>query len=259
VLARIITERRQGLPQADLLGALLTATGPDGAPVLGDREIRDEVATLFVAGHETTANALTWTQWLLATHPEIQARLEEEVDRVCMGRQPGVAEVPNLALCSHVIEESMRLMPPAWIIGRESLSALSIGGVPIARGTTVLMSQWVVHRDPRWFAQPERFDPDRWANGFADRLPDFAYFPFGGGARTCIGAGFARMEMVLLLASMVGRYRLSLAPGAVIEPVPTITLRPRFGMPMIVHGRSPREALPIVTPPQAGVAECHPA
>jgi len=245
VLGRIIAERRRGQPQADLLGALLTATTPDGVPVMGDREIRDEVATLFVAGHETTANALTWTQWLLASHPGIQARLEEEVDRVCMGRPPSVAEVPCLTLCRYVIEESMRLMPPAWIIGREALSPVSIGGLLIARGTTVLMSQWVVHHDPRWFAQPERFDPDRWANGFADRLADFAYFPFGGGARTCIGAGFARMEMVLLLASMVARFRLSLAPDALIEPVPTITLRPRYGMPMIVHSRTPCETMPV--------------
>jgi cytochrome P450 len=252
VLGRIITHHRSGGSQADLLGALLSAVGPDGSPALTDRELRDEVATLFVAGHETTANALTWTLWLLATHPEIQVRLEQEIDGVCTGRHPTSADVPRLTFCGQVIEESMRLMPPAWIIGREALAAVMVGDVPIARGTTVLMSQWVVHRDPRWFIQPDEFRPDRWAGGLADRLPDFAYFPFGGGPRSCIGAGFARLEMILLLATMVCRHRLTLADGAHVEPVATITLRPRFGMPMVVHERPLAAAVATRPVPLAG-------
>ena len=238
VLGRIISERRAGPPQADLLGTLLAATGADGRPALDDRQLRDEVATLFVAGHETTANALTWTQWLLATHPEVRTRLEAEIDGVLAGRTATVDDVPRLAYCAQVLDESMRLMPPAWIIGREALTAVDIGGLRVARGTTVLMSQWVVHRDPRRFPEPERFLPERWADDLAGRLPPFTYFPFGGGPRICIGMGFARLELVLLLASMVARFRLELAPGAQVVPLPTITLRPLHGMPMVASSRT---------------------
>jgi cytochrome P450 len=238
----IISRRRAGPAQADLLQALLDARAPDGGPGLDDRQLRDEVVTLFVAGHETTANALSWTQWLLAAHPQISARLEDELERVLGDRLPGAGDVPRLPYCAHIIDEAMRLMPPAWIIGREALADIDLGACTVARGTTVLMSQWVVHRDPRWYSDPASFRPERWADGLAERLPPFAYFPFGGGPRHCIGAGFARMEMVLLLATMAGRHRLELAPGAVVEAVPTITLRPRFGLPMIVRARPPRGA-----------------
>ena len=196
VLGRIISERRAGPPQADLLGALLAATCPDGRPALDDRQLRDEVATLFVAGHETTANALTWTQWLLATHPDVRARLEAELDGALAGRAPTVDDLPRLAYCAQVLDESMRLMPPAWIIGREAHTAVDIGGLRVARGTTVLMSQWIVHRDPRRFPDPERFVPERWAGDLAGRLPPCTYFPFGSGPRICIGMAFARMVSV---------------------------------------------------------------
>ena len=237
VLARIIDKRRQAPPQLDLLGALLAITHEDGRPALNDRQLRDEVATLFFAGHETTANALTWTHWLLSTHPAVQQRLEQEIDTVLDGRPPTVADVPHLDLCRQVLDESMRLLPPVWIIGREAVSRVEIGSRSIRRGTTVLMSQWVVHRDPRWFPDPERFTPERWADGLAERLPPFAYFPFGGGPRICIGAGFARMEMVLLLASMVARFRLTPAPGTRLELLPSLTLRPREGLQMMVAER----------------------
>jgi cytochrome P450 len=242
VLGRIISQRRQQAappgPANDLLGALLAITGDDGRPALDDRQLRDEVATLFVAGHETTANALTWTLWLLAKNPDVRQRLEQEVDIILAGRQPAVEDVPRLSFCRHVLDESMRVMPPVWIIGREAIDAVTIGEHDLAKGTTVLMSQWVVHRDPRWFPDPESFLPQRWANGLAERLPPFAYFPFGGGPRICIGAAFARMEMVLLLASMISRFRMNLASGANIEPLASLTLRPRTGMPMVVEKRS---------------------
>ena len=248
VLGRIISQRRQGPPRPDVLSALLQAARPDGTPALDDRAIRDEVATLFLAGHETTANALSWTHWLLARHPDCQARLERELDETLAGRPPSLADLPQLPYCRQVIEESMRLMPPAWIIGREALVPVEIAGALVQRGTTVLMSPWVVHRDRRWFAEPERFLPERWGDGLAERLPDFAYFPFGGGARSCIGAGFARMEMALLLACMASRFRMTLAPGARIEALPTITLRPRWGMPMVLQARS--SPVPTIPPPQ---------
>jgi cytochrome P450 len=240
LIGGIISQRRAGPARGDLLQALLDARSPDGGPGLDDRQLRDEVVTLFVAGHETTANALSWTQWLLAAHPQVQSRLELELDRVLAGRAPDAGDVPQLPYCAQVIEEAMRLMPPAWIIGREALADIDLGPCRVPRGTTVLMSQWVVQRDPRWFSDAASFRPERWADGLAERLPAFAYFPFGGGPRHCIGAGFARMEMVLLLATMAARFRLELAPGAVVEAVPTITLRPRYGLPMIVRARPAR-------------------
>jgi cytochrome P450 len=257
LIGGIISARRAGAPHPDLLQALLDARGPEGGPGLDDRQLRDELVTLFVAGHETTANALSWTQWLLAAHPQQQERLEDELDRVLGGRPPGALDVPLLPYCAQVIDEAMRLMPPAWVIGREALSDIDLGPCTVRRGTTVLMSQWVVHRDARWFADPAAFRPERWADGLAARLPAFAYFPFGGGPRHCIGAGFARMEMVLLLATMAARHRLALAPGAAVEAVPTITLRPRHGLPMIVRARPPRPqaaAGPARARPDAGPA-----
>lgn len=238
VLKRIIDERRRGPLQDDLLGALLAAVDDDGRPAFSDGQLRDQVATLFFAGHETTANALTWTHWLLSTHPDICARLEAEVDAVLAGREPGPADATRLRYCGQVIDETMRLMPPVWIIGREASETVDIGGIPVVKGTTVLMSQWVVHRDPRWFPEPERFMPERWEDGLAQRLPPCTYFPFGGGLRSCIGNHFARMEMLLLLATMVGRFRLTLAPGAEVVPYPSLTLRPQKGLLMTVATRT---------------------
>ena len=237
LIAGIIARRRAGPQRSDLLQALLDARDQAGGPGLDDRQLRDELVTLFVAGHETTANALTWAQWLLAAHPQAEQRLAAEVAGVLQGRTPEAGDVARLPYCAQVVDEAMRLMPPAWIIGREALADVPLGGRTVRRGTTVLMSQWVVHRDPRWYAEPDAFRPERWAEALAERLPACAYLPFGGGPRHCIGAGFARMEMVLLLATMAGRCRLALAPGAVVEAVPTITLRPRHGLPMSVHVR----------------------
>ena len=238
LLTTIIETRRKAAPHDDLLGSLLAAIGDDGKPVFTDRQLRDQVATLFFAGHETTANALSWTHWLLATHPDCLAHLESEVDRVLGGRMATVGDVPQLRYCSQVLDVSMRLMPPAWVLGREAIEPVDIGGITVARGTTVLMSQWVMHRDPRWFTEPTRFMPERWAGDLAQQLPAYVYFPFGAGPRICIGANFARMEMALLLATMVSRFTLRLAPDANVEPLPTLTLRPRHGLRMVVQQRS---------------------
>jgi cytochrome P450 len=230
VLTRIIETRRQAPVQADLLGALLAARGEDGGPGFSPTQLRDQVATLFFAGHETTANALVWTHWLLASQPAALATLEAELATVLAGREPTPADVPRLRFCGQVLDEAMRLMPPVWVIGREAIEPVELGDVHIARGTTVLMSQWVVHRDPRWYPEPERFLPERWTPEFQATLPAFAYFPFGGGPRICIGNHFARMEMVLLLAAMVARFRLSPVPGAAVVPLPSLTLRPQHGL-----------------------------
>ena len=237
VLHTIIEGRRRAPPQEDLLGALLAANGEDGQPAFSDAQLRDQVATLFFAGHETTANALGWTQWLLMRHPQILTELEAEVDGVLGGRAPSGADVPRLPYCAQVLDEAMRLMPPVWVLGREAVEPVEIAGIAVPTGTTVLMSQWVVQRDPRWFPEPERFLPARWTAEFAKQLPQFAYFPFGGGPRICIGNHFAKIEMVLLLATMVARFRLRLAPDAEVVPLPSLTLRPRHGLRVVLTAR----------------------
>ena len=236
----IIRQRRasrdSGRYSGDLLSMLLEARDDDGRQMT-DRQLRDEAMTLFLAGHETTANALAWTWYLLAEHPEVENKLAAELDRVLGGRAPALEDLPRLTYCEKVIKESLRLYPPAWGIGREALDDFEIGGFRLPRGAQVFMVQWLVHRDARWFDQPERFDPDRWTEEFERRLPRFAYFPFGGGPRTCIGASFATMEANLILAAVARRFRLTLAPGHPVEIFPSITLRPKYGIRMILSRR----------------------
>lgn len=228
----------------DLLTMLMDVRDEDGSR-MSRKQIRDEAVTIFLAGHETTAIALSWTFYLLSQNPEAEEKAAREVATVLGGRKPEAADLARLPYLSNVISESMRLYPPAYAFGRESLADCEIGGYKIAAGTTVFMSPWVSHRDPRWFAEPLSFRPERWENDFAKTLPRFAYLPFGGGPRVCIGNNFALMEAVLVLASVLQRYRLQLAPGARIEPFASITLRPRWGMPMTVRRRpsisGPRE------------------
>lgn len=238
VIYRIIARRRAtGEDREDLLSLLLRARDEGDGTRMTDRQLRDEVMTLFLAGHETTATALSWTWYLLAQHPAVAERLEAELDEVLAGRAPTVAELPRLRYAELVLLESMRLYPPAHSISREALQDCEIGGYPTPRGTTLLMSQWVLHRDPRHFPEADRFQPERWAGGLAERLPRFAYFPFGGGPRVCIGSGFAMMEATLLLATIAQRFRLGLVPGVRVRPDPSVTLRPVPGMPMIVRER----------------------
>jgi cytochrome P450 len=227
ILQHLIDQRRAaGAAGGDFLSLLLTAKDEEDGRSISDRQIRDEVMTMFLAGHETTANALAWTWSLLGTHREIQQRVREEARAALGGRQPTAADVPKLTFCEMVVREGMRLYPPAYVVGRRPMEDTTIGGHFIPAGTNVLMSQWILHRDPRWFADPLRFDPDRWADGLASRLPKYAYFPFGGGPRVCIGNTFAMFEATLVLAMMAERFSLELINEKPIRIQPAVTLRP---------------------------------
>jgi cytochrome P450 len=234
---RMVNERRaSGLDRGDLLSMLLRARDDDGSP-LTDRQLRDQVMTLFLAGHETTAVTLTWTWFLLAQSPQVEARLLEELRSVLNGRWPSAADVPRLTYTEKVIKESLRLYPPVWAITRVAVRDGEIGGYPVSAGMSVAMSQWVTHRDPRYFDRPEAFDPDRWTDELTKRLPKFAYFPFGGGPRVCVGAALAMMEAVLLLAAIAPRFHLSLVPNERVELWPSLTLHPKRGLPMRLSAR----------------------
>jgi cytochrome P450 len=238
IIADTIARRRGAGPDGDdLLSRLLTERDEDGKQMT-DQELRDEVVTLFLAGHETTALALSFCFYLLAQHPEAAARLCAELDEVLGERAPTVADVPRLRYTDWVVKESMRLYPPAPSIGREALNDCEIGGYHVPKGAQIALSQWVVHRDPRWYDDPEAFKPERWDNDLARRLPRCAYFPFGDGPRICIGNHFALMEAVLILATIARRCCLTLVPGYRLELLPSITLRPKRGMPMVLTERA---------------------
>jgi cytochrome P450 len=236
---RIIAERRaSGADRGDLLSMLLLAADEEGdGGHMTDLQVRDEAMTLFLAGHETTANALTWTWYLLSQNPEAETRLHAEVDSVLGGRLPVMDDVPRLAYTERVLAESMRLYPPAWIIGRRALEDYAFRTYRARARSIFVMSPWVTHHDSRWFPNPFRFDPERFTEEARDARPKFAYFPFGGGPRVCIGESFAWMEGVLILATIAQKWRLRLEPGAAVAPRPLITLRPRGGMPMIAELR----------------------
>jgi cytochrome P450 len=238
IVYRIIAARRaSGADHGDLLSMLLAAQDDEDGKGMSDRQLRDEAMTLFMAGHETTANTLAWAWYLLATHPEAEARLHAELDSVLGGRTPGFDDLPKLPFADMVITETLRLYPTAWVLGREAIERTEVGGYDVPVGRTVYMPQWVIHRDPRFFDEPLAFRPERWEDGLAKRIPRYAYFPFGGGPRICIGNAFAQMEAVLLLATIARRYRLKLAEGAVINPLPSMTLRPEFGVPVVLERR----------------------
>ena len=239
VLYKIIADRRKtGEDRGDFLSMLLQAQDVEGdGSRMTDRQVRDESITLFMAGHETTANTLAWVWYLLSNHPEVEAKLHAELDHVLDGRPPNVADLPRLVYTDRVVTETLRVMPTVWLLGREAVEPVEIGGYLVPKGTTMWMSQWVIQRDPRWFDEPEAFRPERWADGLAKRLPRYAYFPFGGGPRICIGNHFAQMEAVLLLAAIARKFRPRLAPGAIIKPLATMTLRPESGVPVILEER----------------------
>jgi cytochrome P450 len=228
--------RRSGEDTGDLLSMLLQAQDEDGSG-MSDLQLRDEVMTLFLAGHETTAIALCWTLYLLSRNPDVDAALQQELRSVLDGRTPTMDDIPTLVYTGNIIRESMRLYPPAWRVGREAIADCMLGGYRIPAGAQIIMSQWLLHRDPRFWNEPERFDPTRWTPELDSSLPRFAYFPFGGGQRRCIGDTFAIMEATLILATIAGRYRLELSPDQKIGFWPSITLRPRFGMRMRVVRR----------------------
>jgi cytochrome P450 len=234
----LIRQRRSATgPGDDLLSRLLHARDEEDGRGMTDQQLRDEVMTLFLAGHETTANALAWTTYLLAQHPAVEEKLLREVREVVGERLPGPADLPRLAYTERVVLESMRLYPPVYAFGRQAVRACTIGDFEVPAGRTVIISQWVVHRDPRWWDRPEVFDPDRWVGQAARGLPKYAYFPFGGGPRVCIGNTFALIEATLVLATLVPRFRLRLAPGHMVKPWPSVTLRPAHGIPMLIASR----------------------
>jgi cytochrome P450 len=248
VLRRFVAARRSsGVEKDDLLGRLIAARTPDGQPAMSEKQLIDECVTLFAAGHETTANALTYTLWLLALNPHVQARLSAEIAYILPDpkSRPTIDDVDRLPYARMVLCESMRLYPPAWIQGRELTENLTIDGTPFRRGGTVYISQWITHRDARWWADPLRFDPDRFDSNVpalsadGSPRPRWAYFPFGGGSRSCIGEAFAWTELILALAVLVQHWRFEPSPAA--EPIrlePGITLRPGSSVKLIVRARS---------------------
>jgi cytochrome P450 len=200
---------------------------------MNDQQIRDEAVTLFAAGHETTANALTWTWYFLAQHPDVEARLHEELAAVLADRPPVVSDLKDLPYTEMVLKESMRLRPPAWILnGRTALEETEIGGYTITAGTSVFISPYQLHRLPEYYPDPERFDPRRFTPENEKKLPRYAYLPFGAGPRVCIGNSFAMMEAQLILATVAQQYRLALVPGQEVEMAPLITLAPVGGVMM---------------------------
>lgn len=230
IVRGIIRERRAGEGGGDLLSMLVAAADEDGA--MSDDELRDEAMTLLLAGHETTALSLGFALDLLARHPEAAARLEAEISEVLGERRATAADMPRLRYAEGVVREAMRLFPPAWAIGREATSPCTIGGYPVEAGTQLWAAQWVVHRDPRWFADPLAFRPERWENDFAKSLPRQAYFPFGGGPRVCIGNAFAMMEAVLVLVTLARALRFERTGDAPLELLASVTLRPKQGIPL---------------------------
>lgn len=234
IIYRIIEERRAaGDDRGDLLSMLLLARDEEeGGGGMTDRQLRDETMTLFLAGHETTANALSWTWYLLSQNPAVERRMHEEIDRVLGGRLPAPADYARLPYVEMVFAESMRLFPPAWIVGRLALEDVQLGGWTIPRGAVVIVSQIVTQRDARFWPDPLRFDPERFTPEAKAARPKFAYFPFGGGTRICIGEGFAWMEGVLLLATIAQKWRLLRDTPQPVETQPVITLRPRGGIAM---------------------------
>jgi len=255
ILYRIIGERRaSGRDTGDLLSMLLHAQDEDGSRMT-DRQLRDEAITLFLAGHETTASTLSWTWWLLAQNPAVEAKLHAELEAVLGDRTPSLDDLPKLAYTGHLITESLRLYPPAWGMARLAVEDHEIAGYAVTRGMGVAMAQWVVHRDPRWYDAPEEFRPERWEDDLLKRLPRFAYFPFGGGPRQCIGNAFALMEAALVLATIARKFRLRLVANHPVVPLASITLRPRHGVRVTLESRQKKEAMAPSDVRQAAVAD----
>jgi len=240
IIGSIIRKRRSSdQPREDLLDMLLRVRDEDGNP-MSDAQLRDEVMTLFLAGHETTAIALSWACYLVAQNPDIEAKLAEELQAVLGGRTPAPEDLPRLRYTEMVIKEAMRLYPAVWGIGRRAIEECELGGYRVPAGSNVFILQWRTQRDPRFFPDPERFDPERWREDpvRSGKIPRFAYFPFGGGPRVCVGASFAMMEVTLLLAMIQQRFHLEIVPGHPIELFASVTLRPKHGIRVIPQRRT---------------------
>ncbi len=234
VIAEMIADRRAAGASGDDLLSLLLRAEENGAG-MSDEEVRDEALTLFLAGHETTAIALTWTWWLLSRNPEAEARLHAELDAVLSERRPSLGDLPNLQFTQAVISESIRLRPPAWAIGRTAVAGHRANGYAIDQGSIVVVSPWLLHHDPRWWPEPGSFRPERWLDD--PEGPRYAFIPFGGGPRVCIGEPFARLEAAMLLASIARRWRFASPTDREPDLQAVITLRPRGGLPMVALRR----------------------
>ena len=236
VLEIIESRRRDKAPRNDLLSMLTDARYENGE-AMTDQQLRDEAVTLFLGGIDTPALALTWCWYLLSQNRDAETRMLEEIDSQIGNRRATFADIPRLCYTEMVVKEAMRLFPPAWLLSRDATASVTVGHIQIDAGTSVLMSPWVTHRDPEFFSDPLRYNPDRWRDGALDNIPRFAYFPFGGGPRGCIGASFAMTEMILALATIGQRLHFRLADGARVEAQPSMTLRPRGGMNAFIERR----------------------
>ena len=237
---RLINECRvSGQDKGDLLSMLLLAQDEEGnGDMMTDKQVRDEVMNFFLVGHETSALALTWTWYVISQNPDVEAELHTELDRVLGDRLPTTADLPQLTYTRMVFSEAMRLYPPAYFQLRETLNDYKLDNYLIAAGSIVFVSQYVMHRDPRYYPNPDKFEPQRFTPEAQAKLPQFAYFPFGGGPRYCIGESFAWMEGILSIAALAQRWKMRLVPGHPVEPGPTlITLRAKYGLPMILERR----------------------
>ncbi len=238
IIYKMIADRRaSGRDHGDLLSMLLSAQDEEDGGGMTDVQVRDEAMTIFLAGHETTANALTWLWYLVSGAPDVETALHAEVDTALHGRLPTMRDLGSLSYVERVVTEAMRLYPPAWLLGRRAIAEYPIGPYVAPARSILLMSPYLIQRDARYYAEPDTFNPDRWTPEFRAGLPKFAYFPFGGGPRQCIGESFAWMELILLVATIAQQWRLRLVPGHPVVPQPLITLRAKHGMRMTVEQR----------------------
>lgn len=244
VIQGFIDERRRtGEDRGDLLSMLMAAQDDENGGGMSDKQLHDEAMTVFGAGHETTSGALTWTFYLLSQHPEVEAALHAEIDRVLAGRAPTYDDLPRLPYTEMVIKEAMRLFPPAWGLTREAIEPVTPGGYPLPKGSLLFINIYGIHRDARFFSEPEKFDPERFTPENEKFIPKYAYLPFGAGPRVCIGNLFAMMEARLILATIARRYTLSLPPEQKVTPERVFTLRPKYGMSMVANVREPEKIL----------------
>ncbi|MGA7626004.1 MAG: cytochrome P450 [Candidatus Acidiferrales bacterium] len=223
-------------PHQDLLAMLMSAMDVDGTQMT-PKQLRDEAMTLFLAGHETTALTLAWAWYVLSENPAAEARLHEELQGVLGGGTPEASDFERLPYLRAVVQETLRLYPAAYIVARTSIAPCTVGGYDFPTDTTLIMAQWVMHRDPRYFDDPDAFRPERWLDGLENRLPAGAYFPFGDGPRRCIGQGFALLESLLVMATIAQKFRFKLVPGHRVVPDPLVTLRAKYGIRMTIHAR----------------------
>ena len=234
---KVIHQRRQDRDSGDLLSMLIQAEDEADGSSMNDKQLRDEVATLMIAGHETTANTLAWTWMLLSEYPQVQYKLLAELEEVLNVRSPSIEDIPRLRYTEMVIKEAMRLYPPVPMIPRKAVADTEIDGYSIPAGCVLIMSQWVMHRHPRYFSEPLTFIPERWRDNFEKTLPRGIYFPFGDGPRICVGKSFALMEAVLLLATIAQKFQIKLVPDFEITPQVAVALRPRNGIKVLVTKR----------------------